>query len=86
MEENIDSLEARLLEIWQILRGKGIDLDHMLSKSLLSPATVALSTRMEKKPLKRPLSLSGNCRRGSGGNMAFYKQDPDFRRFPLKII
>lgn len=41
-QENIDSLENRLVGLWQVLTRKGIDRDFMLSRSLLSPATCCL--------------------------------------------
>jgi hypothetical protein len=40
--ENVDSLEKRLEEIWDILSKRGIDLEFLLSRSLLSPATCCL--------------------------------------------
>ncbi len=41
-KENLDSLTAQLENVWQVLTKKGIDLDHMLEKSMLSPATCCL--------------------------------------------
>ncbi|UCF84837.1 MAG: hypothetical protein JSV50_04185 [Desulfobacteraceae bacterium] len=41
-EENMDSLERRLEEIWSVLQKKGIDREFLLSRSLLSPATCCL--------------------------------------------
>ncbi|MCP4694990.1 MAG: hypothetical protein GY859_43585 [Desulfobacterales bacterium] len=38
----IDSLEARLTEAWASLAARGVDRDHMLSRSLISPATCCL--------------------------------------------
>ena len=40
--ETLDSLEKRLEEIWDILGKRGIDLEFLLSRSLLSPATCCL--------------------------------------------
>ncbi|MBW1805988.1 MAG: hypothetical protein JRJ06_06440 [Deltaproteobacteria bacterium] len=40
--EGIDSLESMLQEIWSALQDKGVDLEFMLSRSLLSPATCCL--------------------------------------------
>jgi hypothetical protein len=40
--ENSDSLEKRLEEVWDTLGKKGIDLQFLLSRSLLSPATCCL--------------------------------------------
>jgi hypothetical protein len=40
--ENLNSLEARLVEYWRILELKGIDRHLLLSRSMLSPATCCL--------------------------------------------
>jgi hypothetical protein len=40
--ETLDSLEKRLEEIWDILGKRGIDLEFLFSRSLLSPATCCL--------------------------------------------
>jgi hypothetical protein len=40
--ETLDSLEKRLEEIWDTLGKRGIDLEFLLSRSLLSPATCCL--------------------------------------------
>ncbi len=40
--EDAVSLEKRLLALWNILQREGIDRDHLLSRSLLSPATCCL--------------------------------------------
>jgi len=40
--ENLDSLDKRLEEIWRTLEKRGIDLEFLLSRSLLSPATCCL--------------------------------------------
>jgi len=41
-KEDIETLNKRLKEIWGVLGKKGIDLDFLLSRSLLSPATCCL--------------------------------------------
>ena len=41
-EENMVSLEKRLEEIWSVLGKNGIDLEFLLSRSMLSPATCCL--------------------------------------------
>jgi len=41
-KENLDSLEKRLEDIWNVLAKKGIDLEFLFSRSLLSPATCCL--------------------------------------------
>jgi hypothetical protein len=40
--ENIKTLEARLIEVWNSLANKGIDREFLISKSLISPATCCL--------------------------------------------
>ena len=41
-KENYQSLVTQLENVWRVLRGKGIDFDLLLSRSLLSPATCCL--------------------------------------------
>lgn len=41
-KENIDTLDTRLIEMWSLLGKKGIDLDFLMSRSMLSPATCCL--------------------------------------------
>ena len=41
-KENGESLERRLTGLWNLLQKKGIDLEFLLSRSLLSPATCCL--------------------------------------------
>jgi hypothetical protein len=41
-KESVDSLEKRLVDLWDILGQKGIDRDFLLSRSMLSPATCCL--------------------------------------------
>ena len=40
--ENINTLEARLTEVWDFLIDKGIDREFLISRSLISPATCCL--------------------------------------------
>jgi len=40
--EAIDSIDQKLKDIWHSLSKKGIDVDLMISRSLLSPATCFL--------------------------------------------
>ncbi len=40
--ENINTLEARLIEVWNFLADKGIDREFIISRSLISPATCCL--------------------------------------------
>ena len=41
-KENIDSLEARLLEVWSVLESRGVDRELILDRGMLSPATCCL--------------------------------------------
>jgi len=41
-KETIDTLEIRLIEMWSFLGKKGINLDFLISRSMLSPATCCL--------------------------------------------
>ena len=41
-QENIDTLEKRLINLWDVLDSKGIDREFLLSRSLISPATRCL--------------------------------------------
>jgi hypothetical protein len=41
-KETIDTLEIRLIEMWSFLGKKGINLDFLMSRSMLSPATCCL--------------------------------------------
>lgn len=40
--ENIKTLEAKLLDVWNSLANKGIDREFLISRSLISPATCCL--------------------------------------------
>jgi hypothetical protein len=41
-KESLESLEQRLISLWDVLGRKGIDRDFLLSRSMLSPATCCL--------------------------------------------
>ena len=41
-KETINTLEIRLIEMWSFLEKKGINLDFLMSRSMLSPATCCL--------------------------------------------
>jgi hypothetical protein len=41
-KEHLESLEERLVGLWNLLDHRGIDLPFLLSRSLLSPATCCL--------------------------------------------
>ncbi len=40
--ENLDMLEKRILQLWDALAKKGIDMEFLVSRSMLSPATCCL--------------------------------------------
>jgi hypothetical protein len=52
-KENIGSLIAQLENVWQTLGKKGIDIDHMLTRSLLSPATCCLVNPDKEKTVEK---------------------------------
>ena len=52
-KENMNSLTAQLETVWQILAKKGIDISHMLHKSMLSPATCCLINPDKEKTVER---------------------------------
>ena len=55
--ENIDSLEKRLTDIWDNLTRKGVDLELLLSRSLLSPATCCLINPDREKTVEKAFQL-----------------------------
>ncbi|MBU3948717.1 MAG: hypothetical protein KJ826_10920 [Proteobacteria bacterium] len=65
-KENIASLINRLEETWQVLSKKGIDINFLLSKSLLSPATCCLVNPDKEKTVEKAFetikSISGKLR------------------------
>jgi hypothetical protein len=52
-KENMDSLIAQMQGVWQILGKKGIDIEHMLTRSLLSPATCCLVNPDKEKTVEK---------------------------------
>jgi len=56
-KESLESLTQRLSEIWRILQEKGIDLDFLLSRSLLSPATCCLVNPDGEKTVEKAFEL-----------------------------
>ncbi len=56
-KENLDSLVLRLCGIWELLQGKGIDLEFLLSRSLLSPATCCLINPDAEKTVEKAFAL-----------------------------
>ncbi|MBW1710160.1 MAG: hypothetical protein JRJ73_09810 [Deltaproteobacteria bacterium] len=55
--ENINSLETRLTALWVALARKGIDLNFLLSRSLLSPATCCLINPDGEKTVEMAFDL-----------------------------
>jgi hypothetical protein len=56
-KENDDSLKERLKEMWGLLGKKGIDLDFLLSRSLLSPATCCLVNPDGEKTVEKAFHM-----------------------------
>ncbi|MDM8522123.1 hypothetical protein QUF80_02025 [Desulfococcaceae bacterium HSG8] len=65
-KEDMNSLAAQLENVWQILAKKGIDIPHMLERSMLSPATCCLVNPDKEKTVEKAFSivqkLSGTLR------------------------
>ena len=56
-KENMDTLAAQLENVWQTLAKKGIDIDHMLKRSMLSPATCCLVNPDKEKTVESAFSI-----------------------------
>ena len=56
-QENIDTLELRLVDLWETLDKKGIDRDFLLSRSLLSPATCCLVNPDGEKTVEKAFKV-----------------------------
>lgn len=56
-EENLDSMEAKLNEIWETLEGKGIDREYLFSRSMLSPATCCLVNPDKEKTVDKAFKM-----------------------------
>ncbi len=57
-EENLDSLEKRLMVIWDALEKKGIDREFLISRSLLSPATCCLVNPDGEKTVEKAFEIT----------------------------
>ncbi len=55
--ESIHSLIAKMEHVWQTLGKKGIDMEHLLSKSLLSPATCCLVNPDKEKTVEKAFEM-----------------------------
>ncbi|MFH1349616.1 MAG: hypothetical protein ABII26_01645 [Pseudomonadota bacterium] len=56
-KENTESLETRLKETWRVLGKRGIDLDFLMSRSLLSPATCCLVNPDGEKTVEKAFKV-----------------------------
>jgi len=56
-KESMNSLTAQLENVWQILSGKGIDFDHLINRSMLSPATCCLVNPDKEKTVEKSFSI-----------------------------
>ncbi len=55
--ENINTLEARLTEVWGFLIDKGIDREFLISRSLISPATCCLVNPDGEKTVEKAFKV-----------------------------
>jgi len=56
-KESLDTLEERLIGIWDVLDRKGIDRQWLLSRSLLSPATCCLVNSDGERTVEQAFSM-----------------------------
>jgi hypothetical protein len=57
-EEDLDTLERRLDEIWAALGKRGVDQDFLLSRSMLSPATCCLVNPDGEKTVEKAFDVT----------------------------
>ncbi len=57
-KETLDSLSEKLTSMWDELANKGIDLDFLLSRSILSPATCCLVNPDGEKTVEKAFDLT----------------------------
>jgi hypothetical protein len=55
--ENLASLADQLESVWKQLADKGVDMDQMLSQSLISPATCCLVNPDKEKTVEKGFAL-----------------------------
>jgi len=55
--ENINTLEARLTNVWNLLANKGIDREFLISRSLISPATCCLVNPDGEKTVEKAFGV-----------------------------
>jgi hypothetical protein len=58
--EHPESLETRLLDLWDFLDNKGLDRQFLLSRSLLSPATCCLVNPDGEKTVEKAFQMIRN--------------------------
>jgi hypothetical protein len=58
-KEDMSSMERRLEEMWLSLQKKGIDLELLLSQSMLSPATCCLVNPDGEKTVEKAFKMIG---------------------------
>jgi len=56
-KESLESLEEMLTEVWNILVNKGLDLEFLLQRSLLSPATCCLVNPDAERTVEKALAM-----------------------------
>ena len=56
-EESLESVQKRLEEVWQVLARRGVDLEFLLSRSLLSPATCCLVNPDREKTVESAFEM-----------------------------
>jgi hypothetical protein len=62
-KENVGSLIAQLEGVWQILGKKGIDIEHLLASSQLSPATCCLVNPDKERTVEKAFMLINHLSR-----------------------
>ena len=71
-EENLNSLEKRLTDIWAALAKKGIDREFLLSRSMLSPATCCLVNPDGEKTVEKAFETTRNLSLRLRDKLALY--------------
>jgi hypothetical protein len=56
-KEGLQSLEDRMIGLWNLLAEKGLDREYLLSRSLLSPATCCLVNRDGEKTVEKAFQM-----------------------------
>jgi hypothetical protein len=61
--ETIDTLTDQLENVWSLLEKKGIEKEHLLSRSLISPATCCLVNPDGEKTVEKAFEVVRNLSR-----------------------